>query len=349
MKQAENLEELMKIRAHNRSLLDSFNGNLGTALGFKKYTGDNTISQEPAILVFVPVKINPKWIPGSQLIPKKLEHPDDLWCPLDVVEGGKAETEDPVPEDVSEIAEALRGWSEYVWPGSQISHWVDPAEGRYSTGTLGAFVRDRMSGEPGLLTNQHVGIEPGKKLYHPVPWGTHVATTLRTELYVEDQHWYGPYSDEPRTYVRIDCAFAPLTGSLSSTDINPELLSVGKMGPVLEIDLKSMDIIGQKVIRLGPTTGLRKGTVVAFGYEFLDNGESTVYTDLLIVGEPGKPFSAHGDSGSIIVTDDDNLNPAGLLWGGWQEKLRTGFAQENWSYGIALSRVLDVLNIEIIY
>ncbi len=42
--------------------------------------------------------------------------------------------------------------------------------------------------------------------------------------------------------------------------------------------------------------------VVAFGYEFIDDNEVTVYIDLLIAGDEGKPFSTHGDSGSLIVT-----------------------------------------------
>jgi len=70
----------MCIRAHNRELLESVNGNLGTALGFKKKTGQ-ALSNEPAIIVFVPQKINPKWIPFSQLIPKQMEGPDGLSCP----------------------------------------------------------------------------------------------------------------------------------------------------------------------------------------------------------------------------------------------------------------------------
>lgn len=65
------------------------------------------------------------------------------------------------------------------------------------------------------------------------------------------------------------------------------------------------------------------------------------------MGEDGVPFSTHGDSGSLIVTDDAGHNPIGLLWGGWQEKLRTGYAQENWTWGIALTRVLDALDIEL--
>ena len=59
------------------------------------------------------------------------------------------------------------------------------------------------------------------------------------------------------------------------------------------------------------------------------------------------PFSTHGDSGSLIVTRDEN-NAIGLLWRGWQEKLRSGYAQENWIYGVALDRVLASLNIQFV-
>lgn len=347
MPQAESLHDLMRIRAYNREFLDSINLNLGTALGFKKPTGESTTS-EPAIIVFVPLKINPKWIAGSQLIPKKLEGPDNLWCPLDVVEGGKAEDEEEVPMAYDELAERLRGWDDQVWAGSQISHWTDEDQGSYSIGTLGAFAKDRNNGSPGFLTNQHVGIEPGKKIYHPVPWGTFIGVTSKAIEYVEDQVWYGPHIDEPHTLVRTDCAFVALTDNLQPEDINYHLMGSGKLGDVKPISLDNMAIIGQQVLRVGRTTGLRKGTVVAFGYEFADYQDATGYTDLLIVGDDGIPFSTHGDSGSLIVTNDENLNPIGLLWGGWQEKLRTGYAQEKWTWGIALSRVLDALNIDLV-
>ncbi|MDA2937604.1 hypothetical protein MYX75_04995 [Acidobacteria bacterium AH-259-A15] len=347
MPDAQSLKDLMRIRAHNRGLLDSINGTLGTALGFKKPTGE-PVSDEPAVIVFVPRKINPKWIPGSQLIPQRLDGPDGLSCPLDVVEGGRAETEKDVPPAVDELAERLRGWDDQVWAGSQISHWIDPDLGSYSIGTLGAFTRSGTDDTLGFLTNQHVGIQPGQKLYHPVPWGTHLASTERVVEYVADQNWYGPLVDEPSTFVRVDCAFARLEPSFNVADINPHLMGVGELGSVKNISLDDMSIIGQKVLRVGRTTGLRRGTIVAFGYEYVDESNVTVYTDLLIVGENDIPFSTHGDSGSLIATDDDELNPIGLLWGGWQEKLRTGHAQENWTYGIALSRVLDALDINLV-
>ena len=346
MPEAKSLRDLMRIRAHNREFLDEINSNLGTAVGFKKKTGQ-PLGKDPAIIVFVPFKINPKWIPD--LIPERLDGPDGLWCALDVVEGGKAEIEEEVPREEDELAERLRGWDEQVWAGSQIAHWVNPYLGKFSIGTLGAFARSRNDGTLGFLTNQHVGIEPGKNLFHPVPWGTHLGTTEHVIERVEDQNWYGPLIDEPNTFVRVDCAFVRLASGFNLSDINTQMMGVGELGPVKSISLDDMSIIGQKVLRVGRTTGLRRGTIVAFGYEWFDEpNEAPRYTDLLILGDDGIPFSTHGDSGSLIVMDNDKLNPIGLLWGGWQEKLRTGHAQENWTWGIDLSRVLDALEIDLV-
>lgn len=347
MAEAQSILDLLKIRAYapNKRLLESINGTLGTALGFKKRTNE-PISNNPAIIVFVPEKINPKWIPNSQLIPDKLEGPDNLWCYLDIVEGGKAEEEDPVSDDYSELAERLRGWDDQVWSGSQVSHWVDQNKGSYSMGTLGAFVKSRDDHSIGFLTNKHVAIERGKKLYHPVPWGTHIGTTERIRTYVTDEDWYGV--DEPDAYVRIDSAFVKLADNFKTENVNYHMMGIGELGSVKEISLNDMSIIGQKVLRVGRTTGLRRGRVVAFGYEWSDENTQSLYTDLLIIGQDNKPFSTHGDSGSLIVTDDDQHNSIGLLWGGWQEKLRTGYGQENWTYGISLSRVLNELRIDLV-
>jgi hypothetical protein len=337
----------MLIRALNREFLDSISGSLGTALGFKKRTGQ-CLSTQTAIIVFVPLKINPKWIPKSQMIPEKLEGPGGLWCVLDVVQGGKSKSEEEVPECADELIDRLRGWDDKVWCGSQVSNWANQALDEYSVGTLGAFVRKRSDGTRGFLTNQHVGIEPGKELFHPVPWGTKIGITEKVIEYVEDQEWYGSLVNEPNALVRADCAFVRLASTFDEANINPQMMGVGQLGPVKNISLDDMSIIGQKVLRVGRTTGLRRGTIVAFGYEFTDEKDTCAYTDLLIVGDDGVPFSTHGDSGSLIVMDTPQLNPVGLLWGGWQEKLRTGHAQENWTYGIALSRVMDALEIDLI-
>jgi len=65
----------------------------------------------------------------------------------------------------------------------------------------------------------------------------------------------------------------------------------------------------------------------------------------LAVAKGGGVYYYHADG---LGSDDFEHNPVALLWGGWQEKLRTGCAQENWTYGIALSRVLDALGIDLV-
>lgn len=350
MPQAKSIRDLMRIRAHNREFLESINWNLGTALGRKKRTGQ-PLSKEPAIIVFVPEKINPKWIPNS-LIPKKLEGPDGLWCALDVVEGKKAEEADLkiVEPGYDELCERLRGWDNHICPGSQVSSWQDDAvQDYYEMGTLAAFAKRRSDGKLGFLTNMHVGKAVGKKLYHPVPWGTHLGTTTELVEFLTDEEWYGSEIDEPYASVRVDGAFVEVHDDEDlKKSLKPQMMGVGQLGPVKPISLDDMSIIGQPVLRVGRTTGLRRGHIVAFGYEFEDENEETYYTDLLMVGDAEQPFSTYGDSGSLIVLDNEELNPVGLLWGGWQEKLRTGYGIENWTYGISLSPLLDALKIDLV-
>lgn len=339
----------MKIRAHNREFLDSINGTLGTALGFKKRCGQ-PLSKEPAIIVFVPQKINQKWIPGSQVLPKKLKGPNGLWCALDVVEGKKADQNELVDVDpgTDELCERLRGWDTKIYAGSQISRWENESARSYDLGTLSAFARMRSDGAMGFLTNQHIGVTEGKKLYHPIPWGIHLGTTTRTIEWLRDEEYYGKCIDEPTAYVRLDCAFAELSSDVDLADLKPQMMGVGQLGPPKRISLDDMSIIGQRVIHVGRTTGLRRGVIAAFGYEYTDEAKKSIYTDLLIAGYDNQPFSTYGDSGSLIVQENEELNPIGLLWGGWQEKLRTGYAQENWTYGVSLSPLLDLMEVDLI-
>ena len=169
--------------------------------------------------------------------------------------------------------------------------------------------------------------------------------TARWE-YVTDEDWYGGVVDESESYVRCDCGFVAADDGLAR-HVRPEQHIIGRTGDLLRIDSDTMDIIGQRVISIGRTRGLQRGTIVAFAYEFEDDFYS-IYTDLLIIGEDGKAFSWKGDSGKVIITDDDEHRPVALLWGGWQERLRSGREQENWTYAIDLGKVLDMLDLELL-
>ena len=136
-----------------------------------------------------------------------------------------------------------------------------------------------------------------------------------------------------------------------------------KLGNVFQLDLNSMQPVGLHVKKVGRTTGLQKGTIVAFGYgisgeeELLDRRigrePANTYTDLLIAprGE-SKVFSAKGDSGAAILIDapgeESNNCPIGLLWGGGPLDIGRSTGVEDLTYGISLDRVLKTLDVELV-
>ena len=87
MPEAKSLRDLLRIRAANRDIIEKVSGNLGSALGFKKPTGEE-VSEEPAVIIFVERKIDNRWLSSSERIPAMLNGPDGLTCTTDVVEGG---------------------------------------------------------------------------------------------------------------------------------------------------------------------------------------------------------------------------------------------------------------------
>jgi PKD repeat protein len=76
-------------------------------------------------------------------------------------------------------------------------------------------------------------------------------------------------------------------------------------------------VLGQQVQKFGRTTELTTGEVTGVNATVNVNyggGKVARFVGQIII-TPGS-FSAGGDSGSLIVTDDDNRNPVGLLFAG---------------------------------
>ena len=380
MPAARSLRDLLRIRAANSALIDGVNGNLGSALGFKRPTGGQ-VTNVPAILVFVPHKINNHWLPASQTIPKELQGPDGLTCPVDVVEGGGYEErylkiyshdgkemaagaagveawtslvgEPPLSKENVDILEVLHGWSEQMFAGSRLAGY--DVDGYGYTGTAGCFVMDRNTGQRGILTNQHVADHVGNVLKYPWFNGKDAGTVRRLFEYVSDEARFPGIIDLKNEWYRVDCAFVELSSDIAD-DTNRELPGIGRVGKPLPLDIDTMGPVGRRVTSVGSRRGLQSGTIAAFSYEYND-GVHSIYTDYLIIGdedldEHGRQvtrtaFSDHGDSGKIIVTDDIQHNVVALLWGGWQERLRPQRMQENWTYAIDINYVLDLLTVDI--
>lgn len=351
-KEATCLNDLLRIREKNRDKIEKVNGNLGTALGFKWTNREKT--EHPCVIVFVPQKTAPWLVPEEEKVPEFLKGPDGIWCLTDVVTGGKAHSLGeiaPLPElseQNEQVIAELRSGRIGLIGGIQLAFFADGVQDNNHAfvGTAGIAVRLRGTQRVGFLTNQHIADAPGRRIYHPWHFQFPIGSTHRTMEYADDQDWYNGEIDEERSYVRCDCGFVEVDDSLAQY-VEPRLHVIGPTGALLRIDPTTMAIIGQKVISVGRTRGVQRGTVVAYAYEFQDESFS-VYTDLLIIGEDGKAFSWKGDSGKIIVTDDDAHRPVALLWGGWQERLRHDREQEIWTYAIDLGKVLDRLNLELI-
>jgi hypothetical protein len=351
-KEAESLNDLLRIRQANRENIEAVNGNLGTALGFKWTNGQKT--NHPCIIVFVPQKALPWLVPEEELVPQTFEGDDGHWCYTDVVTGGKApslEAMDPLPPlsaENQQIVEELRSGRTNLTGGIQLAFFNGGVEewSNAGVGTAGIPVRYRPSGKIGFLTNQHVADAPGRTIYHPWHHYFRIGQTNWTRTHETDEVWYDGVIDESRSYVRCDCAFVSIDDRLVR-HVVPGLHAIGPTGELLPINPKTMDIIGQRVISIGRTRGIQRGTIVAYAYELTDDYYS-IYTDLLIIGEDGNAFSWKGDSGKVIVTDDEAHRPVALLWGGWQERLRHGKEQENWTYAIDLGKVLALMDLELL-
>ena len=379
---AKNLRELLLLRDHNRQYIDSVTDNLGSALGLKNGDG------EPCIIVFVPRKIKKKWLPNSKVIRDRLEAPNGLRCPVDVVEGSKYEPYNDVnlidvtdadavgsaslvtrrellgPPPLSScgrvtLLELLRGWTETVTPGAQVCHPGGGYGKLGGYGTLGCFARDP-SGKLGFITNKHVAGQQGDVLYFPSKDGIEVGRVKRVFDHIADEARFPGIVDEPEASYKIDCAFAELPSGFPPSDIEPRLpivndkdkVVLAELGEPLGLDLDTLGPLGASVIAVGRTRSFQRGHISAFAYSWDVNlwavPVEKQYTDFLIVGETGEEFSDGGDSGKLIVTDDGQYRPIALLWGGWREKLRHGRMQEKWTYAIDINKILEKLEVSII-
>lgn len=381
MPPATSLRDLLRIRADNEALIDGVNGNLGSALGFKKTT-DSGMTSQPAVLIFVSRKIKNTWLPVSQQIPTTLTGPDGLTCPTDVVEGRSYDedyikTYDGDGKETATGADGVSPWSQLVGEAplsksnvellEKLHGWGDsmPAGGRLAgfdtngfgyTGTAGCFVRDRSTQALGILTNHHVADHANNILQFPWFSGKPAGQVVRLEEYVQDQNRFPGIIDQPNAWYRVDCAFLELASGMD-TLIDPVLPGIGEIGDPLPLDLDTMGPVGQRVTSVGSRRGVQSGKIVAFSYEFHDRQEA-VYTDYLIIGDDDvneqgvqvtrTAFSDHGDSGKVIVTDDEDRNLVALLWGGWQKRLRRGKMQEDWTYAIDINYVLDLTDVDLV-
>ncbi|KAG5621895.1 hypothetical protein H5410_007113 [Solanum commersonii] len=335
--QATTLLEVMTIRAFHSKNLRRFS--LGTAIGFRIRQG--ALTEIPAILVFVARKVHRQWLNLVQCLPAFLEGPGGVWCDVDVVEfsyfGAPAAT--PKEQLYTELVDGLRGSDPCIGSGSQVAS-------QETYGTLGAIVKSRTGiRQVGFLTNRHVAVDldyPSQKMFHPLPPslgpGVYLGAVERATSFITDDLWYGIFAGtNPETFVRADGAFIPF-----AEDFNMLNSPVGS-------------VIGRQVVKVGRSSGLTTGNIMAYALEYNDEKGICFFTDFLVVGENQQTFDLEGDSGSLILLtspEGEKPRPIGIIWGGTANrgrlKLRVGQPPENWTSGVDLGRLLDLLELDLI-
>ncbi|KAG5234404.1 protein NARROW LEAF [Salix suchowensis] len=355
--QATTLLELMTIRAFHSKILRRFS--LGTAIGFRIQRG--ILTDIPAILVFVARKVHRQWLSHVQCLPEALEGPGGVWCDVDVVEfsyyGAPAAT--PKEQLYTELVDGLRGSDPSIGSGSQVAN-------QETYGTLGAIVKSRTGNrQVGFLTNRHVAVDldyPNQKMFHPLPPslgpGVYLGAVERATSFITDELWYGIFAGtNPETFVRADGAFIPFAGDFNMNNVTTTVKGVGEVGDVHIIDLQAPinSLIGRQVVKVGRSSGLTTGTIMAYALEYNDEKGICFFTDFLVVGENQQTFDLEGDSGSLILLTDQNgekPRPVGIIWGGTANrgrlKLKVGLPPENWTSGVDLGRLLDLLELDLI-
>ncbi|PWB76077.1 hypothetical protein C3F09_01150 [candidate division GN15 bacterium] len=261
-----------------------FENVLGVGIG-EKSTGGRATGQQ-CVVVYVMSKASDQQIHPEALVPTEVNG-----VATDVIATGEIQ------------ALSFRGRYRPAPGGVSIAHVAVTA------GTLGCLVyRARLLY---VLSNNHVlancnRARMGDLIVQPGPYdGGRAPRDVIARL---SQFIPINFSGQPN---EVDCAIAQTSPRL----VRPQNISYGRIGSMI-----TAGRIGLPVKKAGRTTQLTKGRItglhatIRVGY---GTPGTAIFTDQLVIQSTTKlPFSAGGDSGSLIVTDMTANNPVGLLFAG---------------------------------
>lgn len=277
------MKELKVMQKHQDQIFNLPNI-VGVGIGCKVQNG--IISQKPAIVALVVKKVDKAYLPEASMVPAEL---------------------DGVITDVREVGEIkLLGRTDRqrpACPGISIGHY------KITAGTFGAMVYDTQTGEPLILSNNHVLANVtngrdgrsaiGDAIYQPGSYdgGTSADTIAHLHRFVPV--YYGSNSKANL----VDCAVAkPISNDL----IIDEIMEIGKVAGVAQAE------VGMNVKKSGRTTGLTTGTIDTVHTTVKVNmgvGTAT-FKDQIVAGA----MSKGGDSGSLVLNEQNEA--VGLLFAG---------------------------------
>jgi len=258
--------------------------------------GEQIVDDQPtgvmAVKFFVRVKYPESELSKTTLLPKSIDG-----LPVDVEETGLFRRFVPVmPNPKTRIRPAQ--------PGGSVGY-EDPNHQIVMAGTFGAVVKDK-AGEY-ILSNNHVladenRLPVGSPIFQPGLLDGGNANTDQIAVMTR----FIPLSPAGN---KVDCALAKVTkSSLVSADVL-------HIGPPTGRDVAAIDMA---VHKFGRTTSYTVGQVKSIDTDVTvsyDTGNYMFLEQIIIVGSARNPFSAAGDSGSLILQRGTN-KAVGLLFAG---------------------------------
>lgn len=306
------------LRQHEKKLL-SLDNVVGVGMGYKIVRGKTT--NKPAVMVLVKKKYPEEQLKSKHVVPKALNE-----VPTDVIEVGEIR----LLSSRTEKARPAR-------PGMSIGHF------KVTAGTFGAVVKDEKTGEPLILSNNHVLanatdgrdgksavgdpiLQPGTydggsmsdvianlERFVPIsksgsedrcPIARGIERAANMVLKVVKPNYRLHLVKTGHSRNLIDAAVAK---PVKSEYISQDIFDLGRIKGTVE------PRIGMTVKKSGRTSGITESSVKALDVMLkvmLGPSEEAAFYEQILTG----PMAQPGDSGSIVV--DENMNAVGLLFAG---------------------------------
>ena len=345
---AENDAIKERLAAGAEARLRSIPGVTHVSVGLRQKAGHAT--DELCIRVYVREKRNPGDIPAAELIPAEI---------------------DGIATDVNTIGtfEFQADNTRYrpIQGGAQITNRIIDVNAagtgtQLSRGTMGYIALDNTDNAELLLSNWHVLTAnsggPGDKVFQPAPSSVPPVSLLNLPL--------RPADDTDKIgVIRRTVISNKVDGGIATIDVSScchccgihytnEIpgLSVAGRPPGNTIVGDEPAVGGMAVFKVGQMTGRTEGVVVDPNYpqfSITRGGTSYPFTGQIAIQNVNStlPFSAHGDSGSVIVSINNKI--VGLLFADGTNVTVHGAPQPFVTVANHISDVLAQLNIRIPY
>jgi len=315
------MEKIQSALKNHKKKLMSMKNVVGVAVGYKESAAVSTGAPKMGVVVLVKHKLPETELESQHIVPKNVDGIE-----TDVIEVGELRLLGRTDRDAA------------AQPGVSIGHY------KITAGTFGAVVKDRQTGEPLILSNNHVlangsnGTDNRSKLGDPILLpGPHDGGTLEKNV-IGKLHRFKPVT---KTYSQSSCpkaavaeiwlnamfkvmhpkyavkvmrqadsgnkVDAALAKPIDPGRLNPDILELGPVKGTAEAE------VGMEVRKSGRTTGVTTGTIKAVHATVqveMGDGEAAVFEDQIIAS----PMSQGGDSGALVL--DDQRRAVGLLFAG---------------------------------